>query len=158
AVDSAGTVWFDDSLSSRIGSYVPTTGTFTMTVIEGGTDSNAHPHDGLAVDASNTIWFTEEFADKLGEVIQNNVPTPTPTPPPGSPPVNKTWYFGEGRIGGSFNEYLTLGNPDAVHACAVNVQYLYTIDGSKPTSKTLITTIPPNTRATRVVNTDLGIQ
>ena len=69
-MDSAGTVWFDDSLSSRIGSYVPGTATFTLTVIGGGTGSNAHPHDGLAVDANNHVWFTEEFASKLGEIHQ----------------------------------------------------------------------------------------
>ena len=160
AVDKAGTVWFDDSLSSRIGSYVPSTATFTLTVIEGGTGSNSHPHDGLAVDANKNVWFTEEFANKLGEAIQNTAPTPTPTliPPSGNPPVSKTWYFAEGRIGGGFNEFLTLGNPDPSQTCSVNTQYLYTIDGSKPASKIITTMIPPNTRATHLVNTDLGIQ
>jgi len=182
AVDSSGTVWFDDSLSSRIGSYIPSSGTFSMTVIAGGTGSNAHPHDGLAIDANNNIWFTEEFADKLGEAIQSNSPTPTPSPgvtntptpspvpsttgtpvtptpgptPPG-PPVSKTWYFGEGRIGGGLNEYLTLGNPDPSHACAVNTNYFYTVDGGKPANKTFAMTIGPHTRATRSVNNDLGI-
>ena len=163
-VDSAGTVWFDDSLSSRIGAYVPGSATFTMTVIGGGTGSNAHPHDGLAVDANSNIWFTEEFASKLGEAIQNTPSTPTPgvtaTPPPptGNPPVSKTWYFGEGRVGAGYTEFLTLGNPDPTQACSVNTHYLYTVNGSKPTSKTITMTISPNTRATRTVNSDLGIQ
>jgi virginiamycin B lyase len=68
-VDSTGTIWFDDSLSSRIGSYVPGTRTFTMITVGGATTSNAHPHDGLAVDNNDNIWFTEEFANKLGEVV-----------------------------------------------------------------------------------------
>ncbi|GAC1300255.1 MAG: hypothetical protein NVSMB27_40640 [Ktedonobacteraceae bacterium] len=183
AVDSSGTVWFDDSLSSRIGSYVPSTGTFSMTVIAGGTGSNAHPHDGLAIDANDNIWFTEEFASRLGEAIQSNSPTPapspsvtdtpvTPTPIPSTtgtpvtptpvptqagPPVSKTWYFGEGRIGGGLNEYLTLDNPDPSYACAVSTNYFYTVDGGKPANKTLTMTIEPRTRATRVVNNDLGI-
>jgi virginiamycin B lyase len=69
SVDSKGTIWFDDSLSSRIGSYVPGTATFSMITVGGGTNSNAHPHDGLAVDSSNNVWFTEEFANKVGEAI-----------------------------------------------------------------------------------------
>src|SRR5205085_4406016 len=68
-VDSTGTIWFDDSLSSRIGSYTPATRTFTMITVGGGTTSNAHPHDGFAIDNNGNIWFTEEFASKLGEVV-----------------------------------------------------------------------------------------
>lgn len=146
-VDSAGTIWFDDSLSSRIGSYVPGSGTFSMTTVGGGTNSNAHPHDGLAVDSNDNIWFTEEFASKLGEAIQ------------GSPvPVSTTWYFAEGRVGSGVNEFLTLGNPDLIHNCLVTVKYLYTVDGGAPSSKTLSVSIPPSTRVSQSVNTDLGIQ
>lgn len=146
-VDSKGTVWFDDSLSSRIGSYVPGTNTFTMTVVEGSTSSNAHPHDGLAVDQSDNVWFTEEFASKVGEVLS------TPT----GPPVNQTWYFGEGRIGSGFTEYLTIDNPDRTQTCAVTITYDYTVDGKTPAQKTLALSIPPSTRTSRQVNGDLGI-
>jgi len=146
-VDSRGTVWFDDALSSRIGSYVPSTNTFTMTVIEGGTGSNAHPHDGLAVDQNNNVWFTEEFASKLGEVLQS----------PTGAPVSKNWYFGEGFIGDAINEYLTIDNPDATQVCAVTVVYQYTINGKPPASKTFALSIPPSTRTARNVNIDLGI-
>src|SRR6266568_3454569 len=45
-VDSTNTVWFDDSLSSRIGSYVPSTKTFTIYPVGGGLTSGSHPHDG----------------------------------------------------------------------------------------------------------------
>lgn len=148
-VDSSGTVWFDDSLSSRIGSYVPGTDTFSLTVLEGSTSSNSHPHDGLAVDQNDNVWFTEEFASKLGEVQQSSSPV--------GPPVSKTWYFGEGRIGSGFNEYLTIDNPVQAQNCAVNILYLYTVDGGHPTSKTITVSVPPSTRISRTVNSDLGI-
>src|SRR5579863_1255580 len=48
SVDSNNTVWFDDSLSARIGSFTPATSTFSMIVLPGGTGSDKHPHDGLA--------------------------------------------------------------------------------------------------------------
>ncbi|HYU76933.1 MAG TPA: hypothetical protein VEL31_30050, partial [Ktedonobacteraceae bacterium] len=146
-VDSTGTIWFDDSLSSRIGSYIPGSGTFSMITVGGGTNSNSHPHDGLAVDSNDNIWFTEEFASKLGEAIQGS-----------AVPVNKTWYFGEGRVGNGVNEFLTLDNPDLTHNCSVSIKYLYTVDGSAPTSKTLSVFIPPSTRVSQSVNTDLSIQ
>jgi virginiamycin B lyase len=69
-VDSKGIVWFDDSLSSRIGSLDPATGNFSMMVIGSGPTSNTHPHDGFAIDKSDNAWFGEEFANKLGEVFQ----------------------------------------------------------------------------------------
>lgn len=162
SVDSEGTVWFDDSLSARIGSFDPEDRSFALYVLPGGTGSSKHPHDGLAVDANNNIWFTEEFADQLGEAQQSDVPPPTPgvTATPGSPaagmPVNDNWYFGEGRVGSGFNEYITLDNPDASQACAVNVKYLYTPVGGSAQTKTIAVTINPATRATRYVNTDLN--
>ncbi len=160
-VDSTNTVWFDDSLSARIGSFDPSTSSFAMYVLPGGTGSDKHPHDGLAVDSNNNIWFTEEFANKLGEAQQSSAPTPTPgitaTPGPlGAIPVNNNWYFGEGRIGSGFNEYITLDNPDSSQACAVNVKYLYTPVGGIAQTKTIATTINASTRATRYVNNDLG--
>ena len=161
-VDSANTVWFDDSLSARIGSFNPSNNSFAMYVLPGGTGSSKHPHDGLAVDGNNNIWFTEEFADQLGEAQQSGVPPPTPgvTATPGSPstamPVNDNWYFGEGRVGNGFNEYITLDNPDSSQACALNVKYSYTPVGGNAQTKTIATTINPATRATRYVNNDLG--
>ncbi|MFL5629385.1 MAG: hypothetical protein ACJ788_27730, partial [Ktedonobacteraceae bacterium] len=70
AVDSQGIIWFDDSLSSRIVSLNPSTGTFSTIVVGGGLTSGSHPHDGFVIDKSDNVWFGEEFANKLGEVIQ----------------------------------------------------------------------------------------
>lgn len=181
-VDSTGTVWFDDSLSSRIGSYVPSTNTFSIYVLGGSVTANTHPHDGLAVDGNNNVWIAEEFANKLAEAVQSGVPGPTPgatsthvlssptvtlspsptlspTPTPvGNSPVYKIWYFAEGRVGGGFKEFLTLDNPDPARSCAVNAQYLYAPDGGVATSKTVPVTVPPASRLTEAVNNDLGIQ
>jgi streptogramin lyase len=64
SAESNGVIWFDDSLSSRIGSYTPDKG-FTMYVVEGNLTSNAHPHDGLLIDSNANLWFSEEFSARL---------------------------------------------------------------------------------------------
>ena len=38
--------------------------------------------------------------------------------------VSKIWYFAEGRVGGGFREYITLGNPSPSIDCSVQIQYL----------------------------------
>jgi streptogramin lyase len=161
AVDGNGQVWFDDSLSSRYGSFNPTTGQFSVYVI-GSVTSNDHPYDGLAVDGSNNIWFTDEFGNTLNEALQgstNGGPTPTPstspTPAPVSGPVSKQWYFAEGRAGKGFTEYLTIGNPTAT-TCQASIEYLYTPDGGASATKNISFTIMPDTRHTDNVDQDLG--
>jgi streptogramin lyase len=168
-VDGAGNVWFDDSLSARVGYFIPGTHTFTMLPFLGGSaSSNAHPHDGLAVASDNTVYFAEEFADKLGEVLQPGVPLPpprstslpisiSPTATDPSIPVNKTWYFAEGRVGKGFQEYLTIDNPSPT-SCAVNIAYNYTLDNtSSPLNQIVTVTVPPTSRLTEAVNADLRI-
>jgi virginiamycin B lyase len=56
-VDERGYIWFDDSLSARVGYLIPSTG---KVVTKRLSQSNAHPHDGLAVDGNDTVWFTEQ--------------------------------------------------------------------------------------------------
>lgn len=82
-----GRIWFDDSLSSRFGSYTPG-GHFTMYTLEGSLSSGSHPHDGLIVDASGNLWLSEEFGNRLVKIIE-----PHSTPTPGStrvPPSHAT--------------------------------------------------------------------
>ena len=163
--DSTGTIWFDDSLNSRIGSYVPRTNTFSMYIVHGSIGSNAHPHDGLVVDGNNSIWFSEEFLSNLGEAMQSGIPTPTPgvtstaaPPSTGGVPVSKQWYFAEGAVGNHFTELLTVNNPNASNACDVDAKYLYTISGGQPAVKTVSFLVQPSTRITESVNNDLHIQ
>lgn len=161
AVDSHGTVWFDDALSARIGAYVPSGGYFAMYAVDRGDQNqlNAHPHDGLALDKSGNLWFTEEFARKLGEGVQNGIPqptpttTPSPTPPPSKIPVSQKWYFAEGKVGQGFQEWLTVENPDPNNACNINFDYLLT--GKSPVN--VARTVAKNSRFTESVNNDLGI-
>lgn len=82
-------------------------------------------------------------------------PAASGTPTIAAGPVNKTWYFAEGRVGKGFREYLTIDNPSAV-ACAVNIQYNYTPDGGTPLNKTVTQTVNAATRLTESVNNDLG--
>jgi peptidoglycan/xylan/chitin deacetylase (PgdA/CDA1 family) len=66
--------------------------------------------------------------------------------------ASPTWYFAEGSVGGSFQEYLTLFNPGASTA-TVTVTYLFT----SQSPKTFTHTVSPASRATINVNTELGI-
>jgi streptogramin lyase len=173
-VDSNGVVWFDDALSSRYGSFTPSNPPatqFNMYIIGGCVTNNTHPHDGLTVDSNNNVWFSQEFANTLAEAqpgtVSNPTPCSTPSPAP-SPtvtttptpnlqpgPVNKTWYFAEGRAGGHFNEYLSLDNPTNT-LCAVNIEYLYTPDRGTAQIKNVLVNIPANQRYEEGVDGDLG--
>ena len=174
-VDSNGTVWFDDSLTSRYGSFNPSNNQFSMYVV-GTLGGNDHPHDGLTVDCNDNVWVSEEFANTLAEAqtgAANGSPcgspqpsptttvtpsvTPTGTPQPGLQPgpVNKTWYFAEGRVGAGFTEYLSMDNPTG-NTCAVNITYLYTPDRGSSLTKTIQITIPANSRYEEGVDGDLG--
>jgi streptogramin lyase len=172
--DSTDTVWFNDASNKRIGALNPTTGVVTWTTITNGN----HPQDGLAVDSANNVWFTDQYGHFLGEIpagttpppsptstatgipspspTTTSTPSPTPTPPPGNTPVSKQWFFGEGRVGAGFTEWLTLGNPTS-NPCKVDIQYHYTSDGGVSNSKMLVVSVPANTRVTQLVNQDLGI-
>ncbi|GAC1393584.1 MAG: hypothetical protein NVS4B11_00060 [Ktedonobacteraceae bacterium] len=86
-------------------------------------------------------------------------PSPSPSPPPNTPPgpVNKTWYFGEGRVGSGFREYLSIDNPTVGSTCTANIKYLYTVEGTTtPQSKVVTVPVPATSRVTESVNTDLN--
>lgn len=61
SVDKQGNVWFDDSLTKRVGYLVPATGQVVAKTIS--SDSSAY--DGLAVDSYDNVWFTEPYASQL---------------------------------------------------------------------------------------------
>lgn len=65
-VDSNGLVWFNDSLSARIGTLDPATSKVTAIQLS---FTGAHPHDGLTIDKTNTVWITEQYGFRLGEVL-----------------------------------------------------------------------------------------
>ena len=66
--------------------------------------------------------------------------------------TSTAWYFAEGRVGGNFQEFLTLENPDPMQTAQVQVQYLLeTGIGPK-----IIHNVLPQSRATISVNDDLG--
>ncbi len=163
--DGSGNIWFNDAPNDRVGTLNPGTSAVTEFALP---SANGHPQDGLAVDGGNNIWSSEEFNSKVAEIPAGTTP-PTPTPtsgtsptptgtpiPPASGPVSKNWFFGEGRIGAGFEEWLTLGNPTS-NACQVNIQYLYTPDGGSPKTTALSVLVQANSRQTQSVNSDLGI-
>ncbi len=66
--------------------------------------------------------------------------------------TNTTWYFAEGYVGGNFQEFLTLENPDTHQAAQVQVQYLF----SGGTGPTFVHSVPPQSRSTIDVNRELN--
>jgi hypothetical protein len=66
--------------------------------------------------------------------------------------VALAWSFAEGTTAGSFQTYITVSNPNATVA---NVVYSYYLDsGQQPIRVKKV--VPPNSRATENVNTDIG--
>ena len=157
-VDSTGKVWFDDSLNARIGYLTPasynndcangSSAGITYTILP----NSPHTHDGLVVDGHNNVFFAEQYNDTLGEIpVGTALPPPASIYPPG--PTNKTWYFAEGRVGGGFQEYLTIGNPSIASTCIVDVTYLR--EGGTPVAKQV--TVNPASRYTISANADLNV-
>ena len=148
-VDSNGTVWFTNSQFRSVGALTPATDTVTWFPLPG---STAFPRDGLGVDSADNVWFTDEYTHNLGRLPAGSVSPLTPA----SGPVSTQWFFGEGRVGAGFTEWLTLGNPTNA-SCQVDLRYLYTPDGGGPQSKALVISVPAHARETQSVNQDLGI-
>jgi hypothetical protein len=69
--------------------------------------------------------------------------------------VSKLWYFAEGRAGGGFKEFLTLGNPTSTD-CQVTITYLTQPDGHANGTRTVSVKVPAATRVTEWVDGDLG--
>jgi hypothetical protein len=67
-------------------------------------------------------------------------------------PANTTWYFAEGSVGNSFQEYLTILNP-GTQTATVTVQYLF----QNRAAVTKVHTVAASSRSTINVNSDLGI-
>jgi subtilase family serine protease len=68
-------------------------------------------------------------------------------------PANTTWYFAEGSVGNSFQEYITLLNPSATQTATVNLTYLFQ---NKP-AVTVQHSVNPGTRSTVSANADLHV-
>ncbi|MFL5587339.1 MAG: hypothetical protein ACJ8DI_06730, partial [Ktedonobacteraceae bacterium] len=89
-------------------------------------------------------------ASRLVQLTHSQLPSGTPTSP--------TWYFDGGSVGGGFQEYLTMQNPDPSVASTVTVTYF--LQANPPTNPTHVRkvthSIPAATRQTFDVNADLG--
>jgi streptogramin lyase len=59
-------MWLDDSLTSQVGSFDPSTHAFALTRL---TNCNAHPQDGLTLTRAGAVWFDQEFTNRIGELI-----------------------------------------------------------------------------------------
>lgn len=72
-------------------------------------------------------------------------------------PAAQTWYFAEGRVGGGFETFFTVGNPNPTD-CTVTIQYDYQMDGAQfRATKSVTFTVVHASRHTETVNADLSI-
>ncbi len=115
----------------------------------GAQDFNGTPVPGMGA------FLYQRLLSYANQVPPSPGPSPTPTLPPVSGPVNKLWYFAEGRVGGGFKEFLTLGNPTN-NACQVNITYLASPDSGGTQTKVVSLSVPANQRVTEWVDGDLG--
>ncbi len=86
---------------------------------------------------------------------------------PADAALSKTWYFAEGRVGGGFREFLTIGNPDLTTDCTATITYLPEGDITDAQAKTHMATRKPlavrtvtvahSSRYTASVNQDVSI-
>lgn len=147
--------WILSDLSGRY-VYVGDTGdvisTSTLTVV-GTLPALQNTRQMVEVDWTNGVVSATSTRFGLGHANSTPIPTAPPNTPPG--PVNKTWYFAEGRVGKGFREYLTVENPSA-NACAATIQYNYTPDGGTPATKSVAITVNAYSRLTESANNDLG--
>ena len=73
---------------------------------------------------------------------------------PAGTPASTTWYFDAGSVGNSFQEYLTMQNPDP--SVAANVTITYLIQANPTSTRTVQHILLPATRQTIDVDKDLG--
>ncbi len=81
--------------------------------------------------------------------------------------LSKTWYLAEGRVGGGFREFLTIGNPDPVTDCTATITYMPEGDITDAQAKThqaarkplavRTVTIAHSSRYTASVNQDVSV-
>src|SRR3989440_10968227 len=72
---------------------------------------------------------------------------------PAGAPASMTWYFDAGSVGNSFQEYLTIQNPDPSLAASITITYL--VQTNPPTTRTVQHTVLAGSRQTRDVDKDL---
>ena len=100
---------------------------------------------GVTRDASGRIVVTALPVGKRPVILEME------KTPPGPAPEASTFYFAEGYTGEGFQEYLCLGNMDAVDA-AVDITFLF----SGGTTQSLRVMVPAGSRSTVDVNTAVG--
>src|SRR5438132_6143472 len=64
-------------------------------------------------------------ASRLVSLTRSQLPTAVP--------ANTTWYFDGGSVGGGFQEYLTMQNPNP--SVAANVTITYFLEATPPTTR-----------------------
>lgn len=90
-------------------------------------------------------------------VLMMALPKNTQAAPTVATPTSQSWYFAEGRVGGGFRTWLTIGNPNSSD-CSVNIQYNFTLDrGGSSVKQVGPIHVDRMSRWTEYVNNDLNI-
>ncbi len=108
-------------------------------------NSGTYP-DGSMYDMATGLGSFDAYnlTQNLLTLGQNTQPLTTPT--------STVWYFAEGYAGSSFQEFLTIENPDPTRTAQVQVQYLLENSGTGPK---ILHTVLPKSRGTFSANNDL---
>ncbi len=109
----------------------------------------------IEIDWTNGAISATSTRFGVGHVTTTSIPSPTPTTTTPAGPVNRNWYFAEGRVGKGFREYLSIENPSST-SCTATVYYSYIPDGGRAATRIVAVTVHPYSRWTEAVNQDLS--
>lgn len=121
--------------------------------IQGGVNNNDYAGDGGAYPDTSTYDLATGLGSFDAYKLSQNLNILSQGAPQQHVATSTVWYFAEGRVGGDFQEFLTLGNPDPIQVAQVRVQYLF----QGYTGPTIMHNVSPQSRYTINVNGDLHI-
>lgn len=121
------------------------------------TRSRDHPRGFFMLLTSILVLLMLASTLFTGEVASASTRQASQPQQPAAPQVAATstnWYFAEGSVGGSFQEFLTLFNPNST-AASVTITYLF--QGSRA-ALSVTRAVNANSRFTESVNGDVGVR
>lgn len=121
--------------------------------VQGGSNDNDYVGSSGTYPDTTAYDLATGLGSYSGANLVQNLLTLSLGSVPNAIPTATKWYFAEGRVGSQFQEYLTLANPYERQTAQVQVTYLF----QGRTGPTITHSVPPMSRVTVNVNTDVHI-
>ncbi len=121
--------------------------------VQGGVNNNDYAGTGNTYPAASTYDLATGLGSFDAYNLAQNLNLLGQASPQTNVPTSTIWYFAEGYVGGGFQEYLTVMNPDPVKTAQVQVRYLF--QGS--TGPSITHNVLPQSRFTINPNADLHV-